>query len=347
MAIDPSLLAKLKTSKNKFSRGGNSVKLKEGKTILRFLQKGSEQFWREIGVHWIKTEKDGKPVAVSGCHSEVHGTACAICDAIEAAKKGATDEEMAIIKEWRAKATVLVVALIRSGADASTEPQIVELTGTTWGKVSGTIEEYLSQEIDMLSPTEGVDFVIERVGKGLNTEYNVMVAPKSKPVPADVYERMPDLDEYIQRELFKGDEPKALRAIGNFSGISVSTTAALTGPATTARRLASSVVDDAIVEDAPTTAPDPELAEIAEEVTIPEDEGESEEDRELREMEERMAALRAKKDAAAKKEAALAAAKPAPVKPKPAAAKSAPADDPFTASNDDIDAMLASLDADD
>jgi hypothetical protein len=342
MAIDPALLAKLKKSKNKFARSGNTLKLKEGKTVVRLLQKGNEDFWREIGIHWIKTEEDGPPVAVTGCSEEVYGKPCAICAAIEIAKKGATDEELEIIKKWRAKSSVLVTALIRSGPDASADPQILELSGTTWNKIAGTIEEYQLQDIDIMSPSDGVDFIIERVGRGLNTEYNVMTMPKSKPVPPDVYDRLPDLDAHIERELFRGDEPKALRAIGDFSGTDVSSSARLTGPKTTTARLTSSVVDDAVIED------DPEIAELRAEVKLPEPEPEpevveSDEDREIREMEERMAALKAKKAKEAKTKAAAASV----VSKKAAKVETvaSPATAPVaTETDDEVERMLAELD---
>lgn len=344
MALNPALMEKLKSSKNKYSRSTNSVKLKEGKTTIRLLQKGTDEFWREIGIHWIKTEKEGKPVAVIGCQDEVYGKPCSVCAAIDEAMKSATDEEKEILKDMRAKKTVLVAALIRSGTDGSeTTPVVLELAGTTWNKLSGTIEEYALQEIDALDLDSGIDFVVERTGKGKNTEYNVMVAPRSKPVSKDVLDRLPDLDAYIERELFKEGDRKALTAIGNFAGINVGGLTALAPPRSTTKLLSSTTVEDAVIEE---PVADPEIAEIVEKVAAP---VESDEDRELREMEEKMAAMKARKEAKAKEDAAKAAAtsKPATSKPAPAPkAAPAPAKDAFTgtATDDDIEAMLADLD---
>jgi hypothetical protein len=348
MALDPSILAKMKASKNKYSRGGNTVKIKEGKTKIRLLQHGTDQFWKEIGVHWIKTEKEGKPVAVVGCHDEVYGKPCAVCAAIDKSVASGTDEEKAIMKDWRAKKSVLVHALIRTGADASEEPQILEITGTTWSKISGTIEEYAGEGQDILDPNNGIDLIIERTGKGLNTEYSVMVAPGvSKPVPKGVVDRLPSFDEYVEKELFRGDERKALTAISNFSGIAVGGLTAISGPSSTTKMLTSSTVEDAVIEETPAAAApavDPELAKVAEELVAEEAPVETDEEREERELLERMAALKAKKAAAAKAAAAPAATKPAAAKP--AAAPAPKKDDAFTAdvSQDDIDAMLAELD---
>jgi hypothetical protein len=262
MALSPELLALVKKGKAAYTKSSRSVKLKEGKTTLRVVGKPNEKFWADLGVHWIKTEKNGKPVAVCGCDDIVHQKPCLIDTAIDRASKAASDDEtLAIIKEWKVKKSVLVNALVRSGSDASEEPQVVELTPTTFGQILSTIEEYANSDIDILSfGPDGMDFIVERIGKGLDTEYRVMTAPKSKPVPAGTLERLHDLDAYIEKEFFRGDERKALVAIANMTGVSVggpalsgpSGTALLTGP--------SGVVDDAeveaeVVEELDATAP--------------------------------------------------------------------------------------------
>jgi hypothetical protein len=353
------------------------VKLKEGKTTLRLLiapkdtvaAGGTGKFWKELGVHWIKTEKDGKPVAVVGCHDEVYGKPCATCTAIDRASKAVTsDEELAIIKEWKTKKTAVVVALVKSGADKSPEPQIVELTGGAFADICSTWETYLADDVDILDPDTGVDLVIERSGRGFDTKYRVQVAPKSDKVDRDILTRMPDLLAHIEKEFFRGDEPKAMLAISNMTGINTDglKTAALAHRP--AGLLTSSVVEDA------------EIAEIVEEEVA-----ESDDEKEERELAEKIAARRvvkAAKDAAEalakaaaevaarakaatvetddekeerelnEKMAALAAKKKAAAATKTAAAKAAAVDstvskdDGFGAAlpQDEIDEMLAGLD---
>jgi gp32 DNA binding protein like len=319
MALDPSLMALVKNAKNKYSRGGNSVKLKEGKTTLRVLQKGSEKFWAELGVHWIKTEKDGKPVAVVGCYDEVHGTPCATCTAIvKASAPGVitSDEELAIVKEWKTKKGVLVCALVRSGSDASEEPQIVELTGTTFSQICSTWETYLADDINILSPgADGIDFVIERSGRGFDTTYRVMTAPKSKPVPAGVLDRLPDLAAHIEKEYFRGDEKKALLAISNMTGINTSGLA-IAAPRAPAGLLTSSVVEDAeineLVEEVIAEVVETEVSELAVDDTLnPGETDEERDEREFQELSAKRAAAKALKEAAAKAAAAKAAAEKA------------------------------------
>jgi hypothetical protein len=321
MALDPALLALVKSAKNKYSRSSKSVKLKEGKTTIRVVGKPGEKFWAENGVHWIKTEKNGKPVAVVGCDDEVHQKPCAICTAIDKASKSASDDEtLAIIKEWKMKKTVLINALIRSGADVSEDPQVVELPPTAFGQILATIDEYQAADVDILDFAVGVDFVVERMGKGLDTEYRVMVAPKSKPVPAGTIEKLHDLQAYIEKEFFRGDERKALTAIANMTGINVG--AALSGPASTVLLTGpAGAVDDAIVEEA--VVEELEAGEVAAPV-LP-----------------TKAAVAAAKPAV---KPTASATPPATAAAKPAAPATAPADFGAAMGKDEVAAMLAELD---
>jgi hypothetical protein len=337
MALDPALLAQMKLAKNKYSRNTSKfVKLKEGKTTIRVVSKPGK-FWQENGVHWIKTEEGGKPVAVVGCHSEVHSKPCEVCTAIEMASKSATDDEsIQIIKEWQVKKNVLVAALVRSGSEASEDPQIVEMTGTTFGAILNIVEEYAAADIDVFDFAAGVDLIIERTGKTKNdTKYTVMVAPKSKPVPAGTLEKIPNLLEAIEREFFRGEDLKALTAIANMTGIVVRSS----GPALTTTPKAglltgpAGAVSGAALEEA--------VVEEIEEVAAPS----------LADLKAAAAAKAAAVAAAAAKSAAAEAAK---VTASPA---TVPADDFNKAlpagevdalpvgSADDVDAMLAELDS--
>lgn len=241
MALSPALRKMVAAAQKKYQRAdGKTVKFKEGKTTFRIVADNSgDPFWRDLGVHWIKTEKGGKPVAVVGCHSETYDQPCPICAAIEKAAAAAVDDEtLELIKEWKARRSVLVPALIRSGPDASEDPQIVEMTPTTWGKILAIIEEY-GEEMDPFDLEDGIDFVMQRSGKGLDTEYNVMPAAKSKPVDKSVLKNLPDIDAFIEQNFFRGDEPKAINAIASATGV------ALALPTASSKKLlTSSVVEE-------------------------------------------------------------------------------------------------------
>lgn len=213
----------MKNARNKYARSTGAYKLPKGKTTIRILQRDPNAvFWRDSGQHWIKTEKNGKPVAVTGCKHAIYGKPCEICTAIDAAMKSASDDEsLAIMKEWNVKKGVLVEALIRSGADASEEPQVLELTPTTFSTILGIADEFNEEYGNIFDLDTGMDLVIDKTGAGLDTKYAVYGAPKSKPVPAAARKNVIDLEEWIQKEYFKGDEPKALNAIVSMSGISL------------------------------------------------------------------------------------------------------------------------------
>lgn len=235
MALSPALRTLMKTTQNRYARTGDVAKLKEGKNRIRVLQpKAGEKFWAEIGVHWIKADIKGKPLAVVGCTTEVYGTACPVCTAIELAMKAAVDDEsIALIKSWNRKKSILVNALIRTDDLENETPVVLELTPTTFTSMLSTIDEYADEDDDILDPTSGRDFVVERKGKGLDTEYVVMAAPKPSSVKKDVLGRCTDLYAFIDKQYFKGDELKALNAITNITGVSVAA-GALTGPRGTA-----------------------------------------------------------------------------------------------------------------
>ncbi|MCP1540009.1 hypothetical protein [Methylorubrum extorquens] len=262
MALSPAMMALVKNARNRYTRGNSKfVKIKEGRTRVRIISTEADgKFWQDLGVHWIKTELGGKPVAVVGCSDLVKDEPCPICTAIEKAMKAAVDDDQVkLVKEWKTKKSVLVKAIIRDGADASPDPQILEITPSTFGSIVSMIEEY-GNETDPLSPTTGIDFVITRSGKGLDTEYGVIPALKSDPLTKDQVAKAKEINllEAIEKEFFKGEETKALNAIGAASGI----TLAIAPPKRAAGLLTSTVAtEDDIPEDpaprraAATTAP--------------------------------------------------------------------------------------------
>ncbi|TXM96262.1 hypothetical protein FV222_18650 [Methylobacterium sp. WL103] len=250
MALSPEMMKLIKGAKNRFSRGGGkTVKIKEGKTTVRILQT-ELQFYRELGVHWIKDEA-GKVTAVVGCSDVVYGRPCPIDAAIEKAAKVASDDAMVkLIAEWKTRKSVLLKALIRDGSDGSPDPQILEVTPTTFGSIMAMVEEYGS-DTDPFDADEGMDFIITRSGKGKDTEYKVM--PKLKGAERVTKDQMAkakelDLDAFIEKEFFRGDENKALTSISEIAGISL----AIAPPARAAGLLtgkSASVADD--TDDSP------------------------------------------------------------------------------------------------
>jgi hypothetical protein len=253
MSVSPELEALLKKNKAKYQGGqAKTFKFPEGRTKIRILTgKPGEVFWADSGVHWIKSSKDGKPVAVVGCRETVYEEECEICQAIDKALKSVVDpEEEELIKSWKARKSVLVNALIRSGEKASEDPVIVELTPTTFGNILSVAEERAGEGINIFDMAEGYDLVVERRGKGLDTEYTVMPSAKPSAVPKGAIAKMHDLKAFIEANYFKGEERKALSAIASMTGVSVAAVAGVTAP-----RLTSSVAAGADDDEFATLPP--------------------------------------------------------------------------------------------
>ncbi|QNH71644.1 hypothetical protein V1VFAS_115 [Rhizobium phage V1VFA-S] len=237
MALNPELKKMVSAAKNKYSGGsGKTVKPKDGRNTYRILAPtsaqapwvpASGQYWADLGVHWIKADKNGKPLVVVGDCDTVYQQPSPLNTAIEMAIASAMDEDSKeLYNEWKAKKSVLLCAVDFSGNLDEVVP--LELTGTTFGKVADLINVYDDAGKDITDPLTGVNIIITKTGKGLNTKYDVMVDPApSKPLSADILTRTPDLHAFIAQNFFRGEEQKALNCIAQIAGIAVP---ALTGP---------------------------------------------------------------------------------------------------------------------
>lgn len=262
MALSPALRKLVSNANNKYSRSsGKRIKPKEGVNRYRILVPSEKdapwlpangQFWADLGVHWIKADENGKPQAVIGCESVVYQRPSEVATAIDMAIASAIDEESKkLYQSWRAKTTILINVLDRSkGSSDPDEVQILEISPTTWGAIMNIVQQFDEEGEDVLDAENGLDITITRTGKGLNTQYTVNSAPgKSAPVPAAALKNCHDLHKHIEQEFFRGEEPKALAAIAQISGVSLPRLAAGGSGRTPTPALASSAsaVDDAEV----------------------------------------------------------------------------------------------------
>jgi hypothetical protein len=235
-----------------------------GKNRFRILPSwrgAGQMFWRDYGQHWIKEVGAGeggrdKVHAVFTCKAITDGERCEVCEAIANAKAMAqTDEEVKELKESDANTSILFNALKLDGENPD-QPIILTLTRTTADKFFELMDEYGETIIDL---DEGIDIVITREGSGLETKYNVIPAAKSKAVNKSVMERLHNLDDYCKEP--EEALTKALSAVGVVSGqapmlsapTSGSAAAALTGPATgaaatAATGTAASVADATVID---------------------------------------------------------------------------------------------------
>lgn len=267
MAISPALKQLMQQKANKFKTSGDRArKPKEGRNVVRIIApKPGEVSWvkeemgiyRELGVHWIKPSESAKPIAVVGSSEICYGQVSSVAAAVEMAVANAYDEEMKKVYEsWRARASVLVNMIDRS--DGSVD--IWELPKGVWGKIMELWNLYAEQDYDIFDHNTGLDIAITRTGKGLNTKYDVAAMPMMPghsftPVTPDQVASAADLDNYIQVNFFRGEEPKALNAISQIAGVVVP---ALGAPATPTPALTSPAASVAGAElTAPQIAPAP------------------------------------------------------------------------------------------
>jgi len=244
MALNPALLKMVSQATAKYKGGGGKTrKPKEGRNTYRIVAPTFEQapwvgemgkFWADLGVHWIKAELNGKPMAVVGDCDTVYQQPSVLNTAIEMAINSAMDEDSKkLFEEWKARKSVLINVVDRGDSDAE---DVLELTPTTFGKVLDLYTLYADAGQDITDPTSGADIVITKTGKGLNTNYDVAIAPMSKPVSAEVVSRAKDLNEYIAQNYFRGEEQKALNIIAQTAGVAVPRLAAPgSAPAVAAR----------------------------------------------------------------------------------------------------------------
>jgi hypothetical protein len=263
MASAAEMMARIKSARSQYGRNDSKVvKPKEGRTQIRILQKpGDEhwQFWHDVGVHWIKADADGKPIAVVGCRSATFEQECQVDALIEKVIRSAPDDETAALaKSWQAKKAVYVNALIRSGDEKSETPVVLELSRTTFDAVLSLAENFLE---------ENEFSVFERQGKGLDTKYTVQLRSKPTPVSKESIDKMVDLKTFIEREHFaSGKEAAALLAITRITGVSL--TGAIAGSKTSAALLtgsSGSVIDAEVdnLDDEPVKTPAKAAAPVA------------------------------------------------------------------------------------
>lgn len=212
-------------------RRDKTHKPQNGKNRYRILpgwrKEDDPTFYHDFGQHFIKNT-EGELQTVYVCSEKTFNNDCPICREIQRAISSAKDDSvLKALTEAKSKGRVLMNALHRDG-DNPDAPVILDLTPGTFAQVLNIMEEWG----DITSLDEGIDIVIERSGKGINTEYNVQPAAKSKPVPASVLDKLYNLDEYVQQE-FDAGKNKALAALSAVAGNTGSVAGLLTSTATT------------------------------------------------------------------------------------------------------------------
>lgn len=235
MALNPLLRKLVTTAATKYSGSSSkTVKPKEGRNVYRVIVprpnevswvKDDGLFYREIGVHWIKPELTAKPTHVVGSEEICFGRVSGLAAAIDMAIANAFDEDTKkLFEEWKARRSIVLNVVNR---DNGNSVDILELTTTTFSKLMDAALLYADNNLDIFDRETGMDVVITKSGKGLNTSYEVTVAPQIPgkpflPVTDEQIRQAADLDAWIESNFFRpGEAEKALAYVATMAGIQV------------------------------------------------------------------------------------------------------------------------------
>lgn len=211
---------------HRFSAGKNRIRVLPGWDAAN-----PDVFYHDFGMHYIK-DKEGKLGAVYVCTDKTYGTDCPVCQAVyegirRAKDTGNTGMEK-LLGQARASARVLVNALVRDGEEPN-KPVVTELPSGVFDSMVDQIMTFADDGVELLSVTEGYDFIVTKTGSGIDTEYSVAVAPKATAVTYDV-SQVVDLSTYCSQESEQG-LLKAVRATTAVTGLPAPSTLALSAPA--------------------------------------------------------------------------------------------------------------------
>jgi len=210
-------LLELIAQKKAALKSGNrqkTVKPPEGRSRWRILPGWNPEnpaFYHDFGQHFIKDHTDTLK-AVYVCVDKTYGKPCEVCAALTAALKATTDDDqIKILEKSKAGHRILLNALQVDGPTPN-DPVILELSPNTFAEYLNIVSEWGVEVLDLKG---GMDIIIERTGKGLQTKYSVQPASKSQDVDPGVMKRIVNLDEYVAQE----SEEQSRRALANLNAV--------------------------------------------------------------------------------------------------------------------------------
>jgi hypothetical protein len=193
------LKKKLAETKEKTTRGGGGGDFKfwspsDGRNVVRFLppKEGKEDFYSETMIHYNLGPKQNKQAV---CRKAAGEKSCPACDFVDELFKGDKDDEK-LAKKIKAKMKYYYNVVDRSLEEDDEGYGEVLVYG---GGVS-VFEEILGiicdpDYGDVTDSEKGFDIIINKSGKGLDTEYKVNARPKQSEIGIEDWEtKLVDLD---------------------------------------------------------------------------------------------------------------------------------------------------------
>lgn len=260
------IAAKRQAIADKNAGNERSFKWPVGKTYFRLLPGvgNAEEFFEEIGIHWVKDDK-GKLVAPVGDREICFGEPCPIREGIERyisyGREMGDDDIVKRGKDMLAKSRFFANGVIikAPGEFDKDKPVLLEFSVTAWDSMLSQLEdliEDLDPEADLtkegpFSLAAGMVFVVERTGTGMDTRYNIYTSGKTAKAPNGALEAATDLAAY-KRSQFDENGRKALAALGSWMGEDLAgpvADAIASSPATKALAAPEAEDDDVFVDE--------------------------------------------------------------------------------------------------
>lgn len=221
-----SLLDLINKQRAKLQRNNTNrpEKLHSEKNLIRVLPSwdGTEdgQFSQEWGQHFIK-DAAGNLKAVYICTQTCFEEGCPVCEALAQGAAMNSDEDiLKALKDARSSKRILINTLYLKGGkhdNPETNPVVLDIPPTVWDSILATASAYLAEGINVFDLKEGINFIVEKTGTGMNTEYKVTPAPRASAVKADVMTKVQDLTQWARQES-ETERAKAITSVRTISG---------------------------------------------------------------------------------------------------------------------------------
>jgi hypothetical protein len=186
----------------KAGKSGAVVKLEQGKTVLRMLpaRTGASHApkpWRTVWKHFIQVPGLERKVIFNCPSMNTNGKMpCPACTMQRRKEQSANQLEREIAKDLAPQREVVANVLQRAAPELGIKPWPFKVT------IHKALQA-LRDDINFVDPIRGIDLIVTKIGKDLETKYNVGTDPKG-PSPlcadnaqlAELLKTMPDLDRY-------------------------------------------------------------------------------------------------------------------------------------------------------
>ena len=162
--------------------GGGFFSPKDGRSIIRILPEVGEMqfFYQQVGTHMLPGTDNRKQFYCPNFTSEGEFD-CPICDYVEELRKSGDKASLALSSTLRVKRKFWMNVIDRENESAG--PQIFTPGVMVFSQISSLISD--PDYGDIFDTKSGIDLIIEKKGKGLDTEYQVKPRRDSTPLHED------------------------------------------------------------------------------------------------------------------------------------------------------------------